>query len=109
MLNKEGWNTSVCFKATLELTRSAALYQARRYYFTGNKVLPRELLITESQNLAARINEKSMILAGQPIQAASVEWSKILQDGRLGRLGRENKITVNALHCRSEKETHGKI
>jgi len=31
-------------------------------------------LTTEAEDLAARINEESMILGGGPIVAASVEW-----------------------------------
>ena len=38
-----------------------------------DKVLSRELLISEAEDLAARINEKSMIVGGGPILAASVE------------------------------------
>ena len=50
------------------------LYIKHADIISRDKVLPRELLITESQNLAARINGKSMTLAGQPILATSVEW-----------------------------------
>jgi hypothetical protein len=39
-----------------------------------DKVLSREILITESQDLATRINEKSMTMGGGPIVAASVKW-----------------------------------
>lgn len=52
------------------------LYVKHAAVISQHKVLPRELLITEAEDLAARINEKSMTLGGGPILAASVEWEK---------------------------------
>jgi hypothetical protein len=48
------------------------LYVKHADVISRDKVLSRELLITESQDLAARINEKSMTMGGGPIVAASV-------------------------------------
>jgi hypothetical protein len=50
------------------------LYAKHADVISRDKVLSRELLITEAEDLAARINEKSMTLGGQPIVATSVEW-----------------------------------
>jgi len=44
-----------------------------RKLFSRDKVLSRELLISEAEDLAARFNEKSIIVGGGPILAASVE------------------------------------
>lgn len=50
------------------------LYVKHADVISRDKVLSRELLITESQDLATRINEESMTMGGGPIVAASVEW-----------------------------------
>jgi hypothetical protein len=53
------------------------LYVKHADIISRDKVLSRELLISEAEDLAARINEKSMTLGGRPILAASVEWKEI--------------------------------